>query len=136
MRLLLKFAVLLLSSGLASCITAVPVLRDVDMAFSGAMGGHLHPPASFGEPSLEGVTIEHAPPHKVGPKCSIYNNAWDLVVAECVLTKDDGSIFVILPDPDLVSDYYYRTARRHALGHVWQAKNGQVMDHKGWGRFQ
>jgi hypothetical protein len=133
MRLLLSAV---LTPMLASCVSAIPVVRDVDMAISGAMGGHLYPPASFGDPDLSGVVFEYAPPQNVGRDCALYGDARDLIVAECVLTKSDGSIFVILPDPDMVSSYYFNTAKRHALGHVWQARRGQPMDHKGWGRFQ
>lgn len=130
--LLLSLSVLALSA----CTTAIPAVRDADMALSGAVGGHLYPPAEFPrEVDLDNVVVKHVSPGSVGPECALYGDWRDGLVAECVKSFEDGSILVLLPDPEKCSRYYYETAKRHALGHVWQARNGMVMDHKGWGRF-
>jgi hypothetical protein len=119
----------------SGCTTAIPVVRDVDMALSGAMGGHLYPPSHFGEADLSAVTFKHVDPQAVGTSCNLFGNFMDMFVAECVRTFEDGSILVVLPEPQKVSAYYYDTSRGHALGHVYQAQNGLEMDHRGWGRF-
>jgi hypothetical protein len=131
MRLLLSLAALALSG----CTTAVPVVRDVDMAISGAMGGHLYPPSHFGEADLSAVTFKHVDPQDVGSACKTFGNFLDYFVAECVQPFEDGSILVLLPDPEKTSRFYYSTSRLHALGHVYQAQNGLEMDHRGWRRF-
>jgi hypothetical protein len=121
----------------SACTTAIPMVRDADMALSGAMAGHLYPPADFPEDvNLDNVVFKYVAPQEVGPTCAIFGNVMDRFVAECVKTFEDGSILVVLPDPKIVSDYYYRTARKHSLGHVHQATVGKPLDHNGWRRFQ
>lgn len=131
-----RLSIILVTFALAACTTAIPVVRDADMRLSGAIGSHLYPPHHFGDADLDGVTFKHVRPDAVGASCNLFGNFIDMFVAECVRTFEDGSILVVLPDPERVSEFYYNTSRGHALGHVWQARNGLPMDHDGWRRFQ
>lgn len=135
MRWLLSAA---LAPMLASCMSAIPIARDVEMIGAGAVGGHLYPPAEYVadvESLRPGVQVSYAPGHEVGPKCALYGNFLDLFVAECVKTMSDGSIIMVLPTCPEFSTFYCEVAERHGWGHVYQARNGKPMDHKGWGRF-
>jgi len=131
MRWLLSLCVL----ALTACTTGIPVVRDVDMKLSGALGGHLYPPDHYVEDidSLrEGVVIKRVPGHEVGPRCNLFGNVWDLFVAECVRTFEDGSTLMLLPTCPAFATEYCAVSERHGWGHVYQAKNGLPMDHKGW----
>jgi hypothetical protein len=102
------------------------------MMLSGAISGHLYPPSELLQSADTSKTVfKHVDPQDVGTACAIYGNFLDSFVAECVKTFDDGSVLVILPDPQKVSAYYYNTARKHSLGHVGQHNLGQPLNHKG-----
>ncbi|MEO1378754.1 MAG: hypothetical protein AAFU69_00175, partial [Pseudomonadota bacterium] len=124
---------------LNACVSAIPIARDADMLFSGAVGGHLFPPQHYATEAdwlRDNVVIKRVPGHEVGPTCALYGNPFDMFVAECVKAFEDGSVLVILPTCPDFAPMYCDLAEQHAWGHVYQAKMGREMTHDGWGRFQ
>jgi len=122
----------------SGCLSAVPIARDADMVLSGAVGGHLYPPEHYvtdAEWVRHNVVIKHVPGHQVGAVCKLYGNPFDMFVAECVKLFEDGSVLMVLPTCPDFSTFYCDVAEQHAWGHVYQAKMGREMTHKGWGRF-
>ena len=137
-KLVLSGLALSCSFALNACVSAIPIARDADMVLSGAVGSHLYPPQHYeteAEWLRHNVVIKHVPGHEVGAFCKLYGNPLDMFVAECVKAFEDGSVLMVLPTCPSFSTFYCDMSEQHAWGHVYQAKLGREMTHKGWGRF-
>lgn len=137
-KLILSFLAIYSSFSLNACVSAIPIAREADMLLSGAVGGHLYPPQTYDTGAdwlRHNVVIKHVPGHQVGPTCNLYGNPFDMFVAECVKTFEDGSVLMVLPTCPEFSTFYCEVAEQHGWGHVYQAKMGRELTHDGWGRF-